>query len=55
MLSTILYLIYHHKYDQRTGAPLQQRKVEGAGLVQPREEKAMWRPNYGLPMFKGSL
>ena len=29
------------KNDQRAGAPLLQRQTEGAGLVQPQEEKAV--------------
>jgi len=38
-----------HKNDQRAGAPLPWRQVEGAGLVQPREEKVPGRPYSGLP------
>ena len=43
-----------HKDDQRAGVPLLQRKVEGAGLVQP-EEKALGRPHCSFPVPKGSL
>ena len=34
-----------HENDQRTGAPLLQRRVEGAGHVKLREEKSLRRPH----------
>ena len=43
------------KGAQRAGAPLLGREVEGAGLVQPGEEKAARRPHCGLPVPEGSL
>ena len=39
--------------NQRTGAPLLQKKVERAGLVQPGKEKAVGRPHCGLPVLEG--
>jgi len=34
-----------YKDDQRAGAPLLRRKVEGVGLVWPGEQKALGRPH----------
>jgi len=42
-----------HKDDQKAGAPLLQRKVEGVGLVQPEEKKAQGRPYCNLSVLKG--
>ena len=42
-----------HKDDQKAGAPLLQRKVEGVGLVQPEEKKAQGRPYCDLSVLKG--
>ena len=44
-----------HEDDQRAGAPLLGRKDEGAGLVQPAEEKAPGRLHWHLSVFKGNL
>jgi len=44
-----------HKDNQRTGSPLLQRKVEGVGLFQLGEEKALERPHCVLPVLEGSL
>jgi len=44
-----------HKYDQRVGISLLQRKDEGAELVQPEEEKPLWTHLGRLPVVKGSL
>lgn len=41
--------------NQRDGAPLLQRKAEGAWLVQPGEEKAEGRLCCGLPILTWSL
>jgi len=43
-----------HKDDQKSGTPLLQRKVEGAGLVQSIEEKALGRLHFSLPVLEGS-
>jgi len=43
-----------HRDDQRAGALLLQRQVEGVGLVQLGEEKTMGRPHCSLPVLKGS-
>jgi len=43
------------KDGQRAGAPLLQRQAEGAGLVQPGEEKAVRRPHCSLPVLKKGL
>ena len=42
-----------HEDDQRAGASLLRRKVEGARFVQPGEEKALGKPHCGLPDLKG--
>jgi len=39
---------------RRFGALLQ-RQAEGSEFVQPREEKALRRHCYGLPIFEGRL
>jgi len=41
--------------NQRTGAPFQEKKAEGAELVQPGEEKGQVRPHCGFPVPEGSL
>jgi len=41
-----------HENDQRTGTSLLGRQAEGAGLVQPREEKSLGRLYYGLSVTK---
>ena len=40
-----------HEYDEGTGASLLQGKTEGAGLVQPEEEKAARGPNLCLQII----
>jgi len=44
-----------HRDDQRAGAPPLQRQVEGAGLVQHGEQKAVGSPHCSLLVPKGSL
>lgn len=44
-----------HKDVQRAGAPLIQRKTEGAELVNPGKGKASVRHRCGLPVPKGSV
>jgi len=46
---------YGAEDDPRAGAPPLQRRAEGAGLVQPGEEKAARRPHCHLLVFKGGL
>lgn len=41
--------------DQRAGAPLARRKVEGAGFVQSGEEKGPGRPYCSLSVVERSL
>mgnify|MGYP001860543221 CR=1 FL=1 len=44
-----------HKDDQRAGALLIRRKVDGAVLIQLREEKVPGRSQYGLLVLEGIL
>ena len=44
-----------HKDAQIAGAPLLERKAEGAGLVLLGEEKALGRCQCSLPVLEGSL
>ena len=41
-----------HIDDQRAGAPPLRRQAEGAGLVQPGEEKGPGKPPCGLPVLE---
>jgi len=43
-----------HRNDPRNGTPLR-GQAEGAGAVQPGEEKAARRPESGLSVSKGEL
>ena len=43
-----------HKGDQRAGTPLLQRQTEGAGLVQPGEEKAVGDLTAAFQYLKGA-
>ena len=38
--------------EHRAGAPPLRRQAQGAGLIQPGEEKAVRRPHCSLPVFK---
>ena len=44
-----------HGDDLWVGVPLLWRKVEGVGIVQLGEEKALGKPHWGFPVFEGSL
>jgi len=44
----------HHSNDPRAGVPLLGEKAEGAGAVQPGEEKAPGRPYSSLPVPEGA-
>ena len=44
-----------HQDDERTGEPPLRRQAEGAGLVQPGEEKAAGTLYCSLPVFKKGL
>jgi len=43
------------KKNQRAGGPRLWGKAERVGVVQPGEEKALWRPYCGLSVLKGGL
>lgn len=42
-----------HEDVQRAAAPLLKGKAEGAGPVQPREERALGKPHCSLPVLGG--
>ncbi|KAJ7401743.1 hypothetical protein BTVI_93023 [Pitangus sulphuratus] len=44
-----------HKVDKRTGTPPPQRQVEKVGVVQPGEDKVVWRPHRNLLVSEADL
>jgi len=44
-----------HEDDQRPGTPLLRRQAERVGVVEPGEEEAPRRPDYGLLVLKRGL